>query len=90
MSKRKSRRADASIAKPLQNEVGLINKTQPRITESRVQRLSYSTSGKNQTFKNGKTDQKFPLMGDLFAATLLHGTAGWRRELGGVGRRPRP
>jgi hypothetical protein len=24
------------------------------------------------------------------AATLLHGSAGWRRELGGVGRRPLP
>ena len=23
-------------------------------------------------------------------ATLLHGSAGWRRELGGVGRRPLP
>src|SRR3954454_12955035 len=27
---------------------------------------------------------------DGIAATLLHGSAGWRRELGGVGRRPLP
>jgi hypothetical protein len=26
----------------------------------------------------------------LLGATLLHGSAGWRRELGGVGRRPLP
>ena len=27
---------------------------------------------------------------DGAVATLLHGSAGWRRELGGVGRRPLP
>jgi len=31
-----------------------------------------------------------PLVTNGREITLLHGSAGWRRELGGVGRRPLP